>query len=182
MEKRRILIVGLLITLGLTGCATIRVAVDYDETVDFGAYRSFYFVKPKYRQAQGPGRRGMQNPLFTKDVMQEIAPLLESKGIVEASSQKEADLLVVFYAFIQNRRDWVAPTYRVGRWGRVWRTSPGHVVNYKEGTLIIDMVDTNKKELVWQGVGTGVLDRIDPRANLAEAANEILEDFPPLQE
>ena len=182
MKKRIVFYAGILISLVLTGCATVRVAVNYDEAVDFGSYRTFYFVKPQPKQAGGPGRRMVQNPLFTKDVMQEIKPHLESKGYVEATRREETDLLVVFYAAVQNRRDWVAPTYRVGRWGRVWRTSPGHVVNYKEGTLVIDMVDAKKKELVWQGVGTGVLDRMNPQANLADSAKEILERFPPQQE
>lgn len=182
MNKKVALFLGSLMCLLLAGCATMRVAVNYDETVDFGSYRSFYFVKPQPRQAMGPGRRAVQNPLFTKDVMQEIMPMMESKGFSEAAVRGEADLLVVFYAAVKNRREWAAPTYRVGRWGRVWRTSPGHFVNYKEGTLVIDMVDARRKELVWQGVGTGVLDRANPQANLAESVRDILDDFPPIQE
>lgn len=179
--KKRIIVVGLLVYLGLTGCATVRVAVNYDEAADFGAYRSFYFVMPR-NQARGQARRVVQNPLFTKDMMREIKPIMESKGFSEALSQDAADLLVVFHAVIKNRRDWVAPSYRVGRWGRVWRTSPGHVVNYKEGTLFIDLVDARRKELVWQGVGTGVLDRSNPGANLVKSVKEILERFPPTDE
>ena len=110
-----------------------------------------------------------------------IKPILESKGYAEAASQQDADLLVVFYAAVQNRRDFVPPTYRTGRWGRVWRTSPGHVVHYKEGTLVIDIVDRKKKELVWQGMGKGVLDRAEPARNLVEAVQKILEEFPPEQ-
>ena len=177
--KRIFVLLGILVSMGLMGCATVRVAVNYDEAVDFGEYQSFYFVKPRPQQQRGTPGRSVRNPLFTKDVMNEIRPLMEGKGYVEATSQREADLLVVFFASTQHRRDWVAPTYHVGRWGRVWRTSPGHVVHYKEGTLIIDMVDNRKKELVWQGVGTGVLDRTNPGANLVDAVQEILAQFPP---
>jgi hypothetical protein len=111
--------------------------------------------------------------------MQEIKPVLESKGLTEASSRDGADLLIVFYAAVQNRRDWMPPTYRVGRFGRVWRTSPGHFHRYKEGTLVIDMVDNRKKELVWQGVGQGVLDRANPAQDLVSAASKILQEYPP---
>ena len=175
--KKTLILLGISGLIMVIGCASVSVSVNYDEAVDFSEYQSFHFIKQNPKQQQ---RRGVvRNPLFTKDVMNEIRPILESKGFSEAPSRDRADMLVVFYAAVQNRRDFVAPTYRVGRWGRVWRTSPGHVVRYKEGTLVIDIVDQKKKELVWQGVGKGVLDRSNPGSNLVEAVNEILEKFPP---
>jgi hypothetical protein len=47
--------------------------------------------------------------------------------------------------------------------------------------LVIDIVDQKKKELVWQGIGTGVLDRANPAGNLVESVQKILEKFPPEQ-
>lgn len=178
--KNLILLLGILL---LTGCATVRVAVDFDATTDFKAYKTYQFVKPQRRQqGRGAGRNAVQNPLFTQEVMNEIKPLMESKGFVQARNQREADLLIVFYAAIQNQRDFISPTYRVGRWGRAWKTSPGRFVNTKEGTLVIDMVDNEAKALVWQGVGTGVLDRVNPQVNLVESVEEILDRFPPVEE
>ena len=167
----------IIFVLGWTSCSTISVVVDFDETVDFAQYRSFAFVRPRQQAQVGGGR--IRNPLFNQDVMREIKPVLESKGLTEATSRERADLLVVFYAAVQNRRDWVPPTYRVGRWGRVWSTRPGHFQRVKEGTLVIDMVDNRKKELVWQGVGQGVLDRSNPGQNLVDSASNILQRFPP---
>ncbi|MFH1941838.1 MAG: DUF4136 domain-containing protein [bacterium] len=171
-----ILLIGSVI-LGFMGCASVRVNVNYDESVVFSDYRTFAFVRP--RQQQMARRNAVRDPLITEEMMEEIRPIMESKGFVEAGSQEEADLLVVFYAAVHNQREFVPPTYRVGRWGRVWSARPGHFVNYKEGTLVIDMVDQTKKELVWQGVGSGVLDRVQPARNLVEAVAKILEKFPP---
>ena len=180
MKKRNLFFVILVIGVtGLLSCASVKVAVNYDEEAPFSEYQTFHFVKPKHQSRAGS--RAVTHPLFTKDVMREIRPIMEGKGFTEAATRGEADFLVVFYAMVQHRRDFVPPTYRVGRWGRVWRTRPGHVVRYKEGTLVIDIVDQQKKELVWQGVGTGVLDRTNPAANLVEAVGKILENFPPVQ-
>ena len=178
MKKKALILFGMIFYLILVGCASVAVRVDYDEAAVFTDYQSFHFVRPKRQQ----GRGAVRNPLVTKEILREIKPIMEAKEYTEAASQNDADLLVVFYAMVQNRRDFVSPTYRVGRWGRVRRTSPGRVVRYKEGTLVIDMVDNKKKELVWQGVGTGVLDRSDPAGNLVEAVEKILEKFPPEQE
>ncbi len=42
----------------------------------------------------------------------------------------------------------------VGGWGGIEETN---VSTKTEGMLFIDLVDTNKKELIWQGSGTGYL-------------------------
>ena len=93
-----------------------------DRDVDFGQYKTFRLVKPKYKKAK---RQAMRNPIFTQEIMREIVPILESKGYKEADAVDDADLLIHFYTFIKNRRDYVAPTYRVGRWGRTWVARPG---------------------------------------------------------
>ncbi len=177
MKKVYVSILAALI-FSLLSCSSISVAVHYDDQIDFSKYKTFRFKKP------GPGKRAgaanrMSNPLFNKDVMREIKPIMEEKGFREANEGERADLIVVFYAAVKNRNTFVPPTYRVGRWGRVWRTSPGHVVRYKEGTLVIDIVDREKKELIWEGIGRGVLDRSEPAKNLVESVKKILEKFPP---
>ncbi|MFC1569812.1 DUF4136 domain-containing protein, partial [bacterium] len=106
-------------------------------------------------------------------------PLMEARGFQEAESMEKADLLVHFYAYVKQNRNYVPPTYHRGRWGRVHRTSTGHVVHYQTGTLVIDMVDAKQKEVVWQGVGKGVLDRFDPSTDLVKAVEEVLKKFPP---
>ena len=104
------------ISLLLAGaCSTMRVSVQVDESADFKAYRTFALVPPKH---QAPGRR----PLFTREVLDEIKAVLVQKGLAEASGPESADLKIHFYAMVNNRRDFVPPSYRVGRWGRVWRT------------------------------------------------------------
>lgn len=162
------------VLLLFAACSSMRVSQQYDEKTDFRAYRTFFF-KPSKADLPGPGR----NPLFTKEVLAEVRTVLERKGLTEASGPEEADLLVHFYAMVRNQRDFAPPVYRVGRRGRVWQARPGHPVNYKEGTLVIDMVDRAGDELVWQGVGKGVLDRRDPSSHLVDAVKEVLEPFPP---
>lgn len=175
--KKKLIFVGIALVLMLSSCSSVRVMVNYDDSVSFSDYNTFRFVSPRRQQSNRPGT--VANPLITAEVMREIRPIMESKGFTEASSEETADLLVVFYASIQNRSDYIPPTYSVGRWGRVRRTSPGHIVQYKEGTLVIDIVDRQKKEMVWQGIGKGVLNRNNPGENLVECVQEILEEFPP---
>ena len=57
-----------------------------------------------------------------------------------------------------------------------------NVNQYTEGTLFIDFIDKEKKELVWQGVGTGALrtQSVEKKeARIKEFVKEIISRFPP---
>jgi len=62
-------------------------------------------------------------------------------------------------------------------------SSQTYLNQWKEGTLMIDIVDARKEQLVWRGMGTGA---IDPDRSLErkqddmnDTARRILKDFPP---
>ena len=119
------------------------------------------------------------HPLFQKNSSRDIISVLSEKGFADDNSLKNADFLVAFYATARNKAEISPPTYRIGRFGRRW-VRPGHCYNYKQGSLIIDVVDRKKKELVWRGIGSAVLDRSDPKRTLMEAVKKVLADFPPI--
>jgi hypothetical protein len=56
------------------------------------------------------------------------------------------------------------------------------VSQFSEGTLFIDFIDTTKKELIWQGVGSGALktqNREKKEIRIKEFVAEIMTQFPP---
>jgi len=175
---KRHITTALIILLSFIGCATVGVDVQYDENVDFSKYKTYRIQQPNTRQENQ--QKTVNTRLFAKDVPAEIKPIMASKGFTEVQQTRQADLLVIFYAHTQNQTDWVPGTYRTGKWGRAVQTSQGHTVRYKTGTLVIDIVDRAEKELVWQGVGEGVLSRNDPGSKFVEAVQKILEEFPPM--
>mgnify|MGYP000934239274 CR=1 FL=1 len=74
-----------------------------------------------------------------------------------------------------------------GRYGFGFGPSAyNHVSKSTEGTLFIDLIDANKKELAWQGMGTGALttsgDIAKKEARIKEFVNEIMEKYPPILE
>jgi hypothetical protein len=62
-----------------------------------------------------------------------------------------------------------------------WGAGQNTVNRTSEGTLYIDLIDADQKELVWQGMGTAALasdvDRKQKRIN--KIVGEILEKYPP---
>lgn len=63
-------------------------------------------------------------------------------------------------------------------WNRYNSTS---VSRSTEGALYVDLIDANKKELVWQGVGTGYLtqDMEKKELRIKEFVAKIMEKYPP---
>ena len=68
-------------------------------------------------------------------------------------------------------------------WNQYWgfQGNDINVTQYKEGTLFVDFIDTEKKELVWQGIGTGALrlqSKTKREARIKEFVKEIISKFP----
>jgi hypothetical protein len=73
-----------------------------------------------------------------------------------------------------------------GFYGRRWGLSTGfsttqvNTTNYTEGTLVINLVDAVKQELVWMGSGTATVTEKSIQQDKIEAAvTKILSKFPP---
>lgn len=60
-------------------------------------------------------------------------------------------------------------------------TTTVDVHEYKEGSLVIDLVDAERKALIWQGVGTSTLKKKSNgrEERINEAVSKILAAYPP---
>jgi hypothetical protein len=68
-------------------------------------------------------------------------------------------------------------------WGWGWGMPMTNVSRNVEGSLFIDLIDRNKNQLVWQGLGKGILsidmDQKEERIN--EIVMKIMAKYPPNQ-
>ncbi len=66
-------------------------------------------------------------------------------------------------------------------WGPMMGWNQTNVTNSSRGTLFIDLIDANKKELVWQGIGQGYLtSRMDRKEErIREFVTSIMSKYPP---
>ena len=62
-----------------------------------------------------------------------------------------------------------------------WGAGPNTLNTTTEGTLFIDLIDANQKELVWQGMGTAALaSKVEQKQErINKIVEEILEKYPP---
>lgn len=174
MKTLKTLIV-LIFTGFLASCSSVRVSSDYDKSVDYSQYKTYAFYKDGIDKVK-------IHDLDKKRILKAIETELKAKGM---TSSENPDLLVNIFTEATERVDVNHWNYGYG-WG--WGPfgmgmSNSTVSRTTEGTLYIDLIDGKKKELVWQGIGEGVLtkniNKKEERIN--EFVNKILAKYPPKQ-
>ncbi|UZO81145.1 DUF4136 domain-containing protein [Aquimarina sp. ERC-38] len=177
--KRLVTLLTIFAAFVLTSCSTVRVASDFDRQVNFQNYRTFAFFKPGIDKAD-------ISDLDKKRILRAIEGDLIAKGFVKSENP---DMLVSIFTKTQKNVNVYNNNFNVG-WGYGWGWSPwfwggnfNNVSQVTEGTLYIDFIDSRKKELIWQGMGTSALTtQIDKKQEkMNEIVSAILEKYPPEQ-
>lgn len=167
----------LLIFLMGQSCVSVRVATDYDKNANFNSYKSFAFFKTGIDKAE-------ISDLDKRRILRAIENELLAKGFTKSENP---DILVSIFTKSREKVN----VYNNGGWGPYgygWGWSPwywgnhSHVSRTTEGTLFVDLIDANKKELVWQGLGrgylsTGNMEKKEER--IKEFVAKIMEKYPP---
>lgn len=180
------LIPVLIFAVFLNSCGSVKVAVDYDREANFDNYKTFAFFKPGIDKAQ-------INDLDKRRILRAIEAELLAKGMTKSENP---DMLVSMFTKSNQRVDVYNNAWGMGGWrwggygGWGWRGSGmgmgmgggSQVSTTTEGMLFIDLIDTGKKELIWQGSGTGYLvtENIEKKeARIKEFVSKTMEQFPP---
>jgi hypothetical protein len=163
----------LFITAIMASCSSVRVATDYDDNADFTGYKTYGFFK------EGIDKVDISD-LDKKRILRAIDEEMTKKGFTKS---ERPDLLVNIFTKANEQVNVNQMGYGWG-WGWnpwMWGGSTTMVNTSTEGTLYIDLIDSQKKELVWQGIGTGVLtlEREKKQERINEFVAKIIEQFPP---
>jgi hypothetical protein len=153
----RLATAGVALVALLAGCATgPDIRADYDKTADFGTYRTYGFVS-----AAGTDT-GEFKSLATQVLQAAASREMEARGYARAENP---DLVINFKGKLEEKTDiesTPAPYYGPA-WGyRGWYGAPyggygaygGTEVTtrrYNVGTLVMDVVDREKRQVVFQG-------------------------------
>lgn len=169
----------LMLLLVVASCSTVKVATDYDKNANFSTYKTFAFFKTGIDKAE-------INDLDKRRILRAIEAELLAKGFTKSD---EPDLLISLFTKSNQRVDVYNNSWGMGAWGWGGFYSPWgwgynqqpNVTTNTEGVLYIDLIDANKKELVWQGMGTGYLTQNMEKkeALIQEFVSKIMEKYPP---
>jgi len=130
-----------------TACSSVRTTADWDPSVNFRAYQTYSFSE-SFDEIEA-------NDLDKRRIKQAIINEMEKRGYQQSN---KPDLLVNGYVttvektVVTNTHYGGYGPYYYG-WGG-WYTSTD-VSNYREGTLIVSLIDVRKKQLIWEGRAEG---------------------------
>ncbi len=176
----------------IVGCSSFDVHSDFDPSTDFLLYRTFAVKK----DAKIPGDALAENKFAQDRVFAAIEATLIEKGLRQVAPDK-AELIVLAYAGVVERVQLSTYGYSAGPyWGGYGYGGRGYggygggytstqtvAHHYQQGTLHIDILDVEKKALVWKGSGTGVVGEArspqESQEFISEVILEVLDNFPP---
>ena len=172
---KKIYLFYFIVSLIISSCSSIHVAADYDRSVNFSSFNSFGFFQEGIKKVK-------ISDLDKRRILNAIENELISKGLKKSDNP---DLLVNIITKERKEVNIYNQNFGMLGWGWGWGPTFGlnqtNISDSTNGTLFIDLIDNNKKELVWQGIGDGYLSTRMDRKNerIIEFVESILEKYPP---
>lgn len=171
MRLMRVMTGVAMVMLSASAAMGQQVSVDYDRGRDFGAYKTFMWMKEP----------ATVNPLDRQRLIAEVNAALAARGLTLVTA--DADLCVAAHTATQEER--TLSTFYDGFGGWRWRgggfgTATTTVSTYEIGTLVVDIFDARMKEAIWRGVSMKTLsdDPAKNARNLNKAITRLFERWP----
>ena len=173
-----------LAALALAGCASgPDIRADYDRAADFGKYRTYGFL------AQAGTDEGDFKSLSTQMLQNAASREMEARGYARADNP---DLVINFKGQLEEKTDiestpapYYGPGWGYGGWGGAyyggWGGTEVTTRRYNVGTLVMDVVDRDKRQVVYQGGIEGVVTREmmqNREATITAAVGHIFSKYP----
>jgi hypothetical protein len=171
MNAQRTILASVGIVLLFATAALAGVKTDYDRNADFSHYKTYSWEKVQTK-----------DPLWVGRIKEAENTALAAKGLTPVESG--GDISIVAMEMTQNHR--TLNTFYDGfgggwRWGGGFGNATTTVDNYKVGTLVVDLFDTNTKNLVWRGSSDDTLSKDSAKniKNLDKGVEKMFDHFPP---
>jgi len=170
----------MLCALAAVACSGVKVQTEYDQAANFKGYHTYAWIPQQPGPEQAAAAR---DPRIREAVVRSVEGGLAAKGMTKAEPGQVPDLLVAVHGFATNRIDVRSYGYAYGPspYGFYPTLATGgvEVSQYKDGTLILDLIDGSSKQLVWRGTATDTFDPGAEAKTISKAIEATLEHYPP---
>jgi hypothetical protein len=160
----------LTVTLGVSCAPTVKVSTDYDRSANFSSYKTFsiYNLTTSLNV----------NELNAERIWNSIRSEMIKKGYKE--NNNNPDLMINVVSLLRDKK-YVSATdngwYRP-YWGT--RNATIQAYDYKDGSLLIHVVDLKTDRLIWEGKGNAEITKQpkNPDEAIGNAIAKIMSAFP----
>jgi hypothetical protein len=167
-----------LVFLYCTSCGTtLQVFSDRDSAFKPADYKTYSWLDVRNIESRNTDPR-YYNELTDKRIKSAVDRELQARGFVLSTGG--AQLQLHYHIIVEDKTSIQAEPF--GMWyGEFWRGKTITTYRYREGTLIIDMMDGKTNQLVWRGGATDVVTEKamkDPETAIGSGIREIFKKFP----
>ena len=156
-----------------TGCASRPdIRLDKNPSLAMNHYQTFAFFDPLSTD------ESLYTTIISGRLKNAARKELESRNYVYDAT--DPDLKVNFSLNVVDRQE-VRSYMRGGPVAFRFGVNDVETVDYRQGTLALDLVDARKKELVWQGIAEGRINRKsveNPGPAVDEVVSSLFDGFP----
>lgn len=178
MKKLLLITINCTLLLMISACSTIEVSENYNTSYDFSKLKTYNWIPVKNKK----------HALVVKQLQNELKNQLAAKGFRHDNTKP--DFLIALHGGTEDKVS-IHSTYSGyyygdwhGRRGGLYHGGGIDVYEYKEGTLILDIIDTKSKEIVFQSVTTKEITRnpsMEKRLkNIKNVITKAIKSFPPI--
>ncbi|OZI09480.1 hypothetical protein BWI93_03695 [Siphonobacter sp. BAB-5385] len=161
----------------MTACSYSNVKSRTDDQADLKSYKTYNFMDV---ELQGAERDSVTNTAMN-EIKQAVAREMNARGY---QTYGKPDLLINIGLVIQEKTQTrqtdirEAPRY-IGQRRYSWKSETVPVGQYKEGTLSVELVDAQQNKMVWDAVGSTVLNKRSRQPEqIDKAVGKLFDKFP----
>ena len=188
MMTRHLLAAPAAISIALAACASVDVRTVTSPDANLGALHTFRVLpnpKPRSPSAASANDPMLVNSITNRALRADVIRGFEDRGYAISD---HPDFAVAYYASTKDKLDvtyWdYGYSFYPGWWQGGWGPGPyATVTPYTQGTVILDVIDPNTKELLWRGQGVARVsdDEAQYEQELWKTVTAILDKFPQQQ-
>jgi len=163
------LLLPVILALGVGPVLAQKIDIEFDESTDFAHYKTFHIVEGQLNTKAA----ALNSDLTRRKIENEIRKNFAAKGLLEV--ENKADLNVRFT--LGSGRKTEVEVYPAG-----WRGLGTRRVRvaYTEGTLVINLRDPARKELVWRSIAVEEKnDAMSISSHLDDMVRKSIDKYPP---
>ena len=172
--------------ISATACASIQVRTTQSPDANMSSLRSFAVAAPS--PTSNPATGGGNDPMLANSISNRAlrqALTADFAGRGYALDSVSPGFVVAYYASARTKLDISQFDFGYPFWGHGWwRGDPGYPLDrvsaYTEGTVIVDVLASGTKDLLWRGQGKSEVSD-DPAAyatQLSKTVKDIVSRFP----
>lgn len=163
----------------LAGCASKPdIRTDTAPAAGLSGYKTFAYFNPAGTD------KLRYTTLLSSHLKEATRAELEKHGYVY--SETDPDLRVNFHFQVDDRQEFFTSagsraSYGPGPWAYRYAAPDVHTVNYKQGTLTIEVVDARRHSVVWQGVAENSIEEKtlkNPGPAIASVVSQMFATYP----